>query len=101
MQRLPGIRPEIDAGQETALEPPYRIIIHNDDVTPMDFVLYVLRKIFLLAGPRALQVMYEAHFKGSAYVQTCSKSEAIRRVTAASFEAGLQGYPLRFTIEKE
>ena len=98
---LPEIRPEIDTGQETAEEPPYRVIIHNDEVTPMDFVIYVLRKIFLLPGPRALHVMYEAHFNGSAYVQTLPKSEAVRRVTSASFEAGLAGYPLRFTLERE
>ena len=98
---LPETHPEIDTGQETALEPPYRVIIHNDDVTPMDFVIHVLTKIFLLSGPRALHVMYEAHFNGSAYVQTLPKAEAVRRVTSASFEAGLAGYPLRFTIEKE
>ncbi len=98
---LPEKHPDIETNPETAEEPPYRVIIHNDDVTPMDFVIYVLQKIFLLPGPRALHVMYEAHFKGSAYVQTLPKSEAVRRVTAASFEAGLAGYPLRFTIEKE
>ncbi len=98
---LPEIRPETETGPDTAEEPPYRIIIHNDDVTPMDFVIYVLKKVFLLSGPRALHVMYEAHFNGSAYVQTLPKTEAVRRVTAASFEAGLASYPLRFTIEKE
>jgi len=98
---LPETHPEIDTDRETAEEPPYKIIIHNDDVTPMDFVVHVLRHIFLLSAPRALHVMYEAHFNGSAYVQTCTKSEAVKRVASASFAAGMEGYPLRFTIEPE
>ncbi len=98
---LPEVHPEIGTGRETAEEPPYSVIIHNDDITPMDFVVRVLRTIFLLSAPRALQVMYEAHFMGSAYVQSCTHSEAVKRVASASFTAGLEGYPLRFTIEKE
>jgi ATP-dependent Clp protease adaptor protein ClpS len=98
---LPEITPDIEIERETAEEPPYRVIIHNDDVTPMEFVVHVLRSIFLLSLPRAVQVMYEAHYHGSATVQTCTKSEAVRRVSMASFAAGMEGYPLRFTIEPE
>jgi hypothetical protein len=36
--------------EETALEPPYRVIIHNDDVTPMDFVLSILHNIFTMTS---------------------------------------------------
>ena len=97
----PGILEEVEKHAETAEEPPYRVIIHNDDVTPMDFVIYVLRQVFLLAGPRAVQVMYTAHYHGSAYVQTLPKSEAQRRVHQAHYAARLQGYPLRFSLEKE
>lgn len=97
--------PEIlrDAQQEenTSEEPPYRVIIHNDDVTPMDYVTGVLQRIFLLSGPRAVQIMYTAHVHGTAYVQTLPKSEAQRRVHRAHFSARLDGYPLTFTLEQE
>ncbi len=95
--------PRIHADQETraSLEPPYRVIIHNDDVTPMDFVLAILRTVFLLDSLRALQVMYTAHYHGSAYVQTLPKAEAIRRVGRAHVTARLHRYPLRFTLEPE
>jgi len=86
---------------ETELEPLYRVIIHNDDVTPMDFVVYILERIFFVTGPDAVTIMLTAHYKGNAYVQTLPKSEAQSRVNKAHFAAGLEGYPLHFSIEPE
>lgn len=86
---------------EDALEPPVRVIIHNDDVTPMDFVVHVLERIFFLSQPDALGVMYTAHYSGMAYVQTLPKAEAQNRVGKAHFAAGMEGYPLHFSIEEE
>ncbi len=95
--------PEIEIIEETdtELEPPFCVIIHNDDVTPMDFVVYVLKTIFFLANDRAAEVMLAAHIKGNAYVQTLPRSEAEKRVNRAHFEAHNAGYPLKFTMEPE
>ena len=97
------ITPEIEIVEETQteLEPLYRVIIHNDDVTPMDFVVNVLTSIFVLAQPNALDVMLIAHTKGAAYVQTLPKTEAEKRINKAHFAAGLEGYPLHFSLEPE
>ncbi len=92
---------EVVGETKTELEPLYRVIIHNDDVTPMDFVVHVLTTIFVLAQPNALEVMLIAHFKGAAYVQTLPKTEAEKRINKAHFAAGLEGYPLHFSIEPE
>lgn len=97
----PEIETTIESQEETTEGPLYRVIIHNDDVTPMDFVLHILVSIFELAGPRAVQVMYTAHYHGSAYVQTLPKPEAEKRVGNAHVSARFNGYPLRFTIEPE
>lgn len=97
----PKIRPAEDIHQETATEPPYRVIIHNDDVTPMDFVVRILLTVFLLTGASAIQVMYAAHYHGSAHVQTLPKNVAEQRILQAHLSARLAGYPLRFTIERE
>ncbi len=95
------ITPHITEETKTELEPLYRVIIHNDDVTPMDFVVNVLTSIFMLAQPDALEVMLVAHYTGAAYVQTLPKTEAEKRINKAHFAAGLEGYPLRFSIEPE
>jgi ATP-dependent Clp protease adaptor protein ClpS len=99
MQTIRQADPEPVA--ETELEPSYRVIIHNDDVTPMDFVVHILEVIFFIAAPAAVEIMYTAHTNGAAYVQSLPKSEAEKRIARAHFAAGLEGYPLRFTLEAE
>jgi len=99
LQTIPQI--EIIKEPQTELEPLYRVIIHNDDVTPMDFVVNVLTSIFSLTQPDAFEVMLIAHTKGAAYVQTLPKTEAEKRINKAHFAAGLEGYPLHFSLEPE
>lgn len=99
LQILPEI--EIIEESETEFEPLHRVIIHNDDMTPMDFVVHILKTVFYLANDKAAEIMLTAHVQGAAYVQTLSKSEAEKRVNKAHFEAGNAGYPLKFTMERE
>jgi ATP-dependent Clp protease adaptor protein ClpS len=93
--------PQVIVVPETELEPLYRVIIHNDEVTPMDFVIHILERIFFVNGEQAILIMFTAHYTGLAYVQTLPKTEAESRVGKAHFAAGLEGYPLRFTLEPE
>jgi ATP-dependent Clp protease adaptor protein ClpS len=86
---------------ETELEPPYRILIHNDDVTPMDFVVAVLRSVFTLTTSDAMAVMLEAHYTGLSHVMTLPHEEAKYRVGKAHSLARAAGYPLTFSIEPE
>jgi ATP-dependent Clp protease adaptor protein ClpS len=99
------IAPEIEIveeqEEETELEPLYRVIIHNDNVTPMDFVVQILKTCFYLSNPKAADIMLTAHVYGSAYVQSLAKTEAERRVNKAHAQAGNAGYPLRFSLEPE
>jgi ATP-dependent Clp protease adaptor protein ClpS len=84
---------------EAELERPYRVIIHNDDVTTFEFVINVLVVIFGLSFRRASDVAYEAHTIGNAYVTTLALEEARSRVFKAQYLARQQGFPLTFTIE--
>jgi ATP-dependent Clp protease adaptor protein ClpS len=101
LQIAPEIRIIDETEDETELEPLYRILIHNDHVTPMDFVVHILKTVFYLSNERALDVMMTAHISGIAYVQTIQKSEAETRINKAHFAAGLEGYPLHFSMEPE
>lgn len=103
MNPAPGIQitPDITPDQQTKLEPLYRVLIHNDDVTPMDFVTHILVTIFFLDYPEAVEIMLNAHTQGQAVVQILPKAEAEKRINKAHFAAGLEGYPLHFSMESE
>ena len=92
---------ELDKNLEDELEPNCRVFIHNDDVTPFDFVIVILQRIFQLASMEAEQVAYVAHSTGMAYVTTLRCPEAYKRVGKAHFAASLEGYPLMFSVEVE
>ena len=99
LQAIPDI--QIIEETETELEPLYRVMIHNDPVTPMDFVVQVLKHHFYLSNDKAAEIMFSAHIYNSAYVQTLAKSEAEKRIHKAHMEAGNAGYPLKFSMEPE
>lgn len=86
---------------ESDLERLHRIILHNDHATPMDFVVEILKRVFFLANDRAAQIMFLAHIKGSAYVQSLPQTEAEKRVQRAHHLSGVRGYPLHFSLEVE
>ncbi len=82
-------------------ERPAKVIIHNDDVTPMDFVMMILFTLFNLSEELAEHIMLEAHTKGLALVVTLARPEAQRLVTKAHSIARKAGFPLTFTVESD
>jgi len=93
------IAPKVD--EAVQLDPPSKVLIHNDDVTPMDFVVNVLRGIFELSWQQAEVVMLTAHFRGQALVGVYPLEDAKYRVGQAHGLARAEGYPLSFTIEPD
>ncbi len=67
----------------------------------MDFVVHILRIVFLLPSANAVTIMYSAHLTGRVYVQSLPRREARRRVNTAHFAACMKGLPLHFTLEPE
>lgn len=90
-----------EAEGQSQPEPLVRVIVHNDDITPMDFVVHILRTIFLIPDPNTTAMMYTAHRTGRAYVQSLPRPEAKRRINKAHFAARLSQYPLEFSWESE
>lgn len=95
----PGTVVEPEQEQRTREAPRYRVLIHNDDQTPMDFVVAILVGVFGLAEPQAVSVMYEAHHTGVALVAVYSFEQAEYRVDRAHSLARTRKWPLTFSIE--
>jgi ATP-dependent Clp protease adaptor protein ClpS len=90
-----------DTQDQVRLPPLYRVLIHNDDVTPMDFVVYTLLEIFRKNEADAIEIMLNAHNTGVALVAILPLEEAEFRVDQAHSKARTAKYPLTFTIEPE
>jgi len=84
-----------------SLEPRANVIVHNDDVTPYDFVIMILSRFFRLDTSEAEHVTWTAHSNGTALVAVLPLTEAQKRVGRAHFAASLEGYPLTFSIEPD
>jgi ATP-dependent Clp protease adaptor protein ClpS len=95
------IEPAEDIIVEDQLESLYKVIVHNDDITPYDFVIIVLIRFFELNPADAERITWTAHNQGAALVRILPKAEAERRVGQAHFAASLEGFPLTFTVEPE
>ena len=94
-----GADPEVDTAIDAAREEPWTILVHNDDVTPFDFVVDTLSHIFSLSAEIAETVTWEAHSKGVAPVCSRPRAEAKRLISDAHARARSSGYPLSFSME--
>ena len=79
----------------------YKVILLNDDFTPRDFVVTVLKAMFRMTESEASSVMLTAHKKGACVVAVYTKEVAETKATEATDLGRDQGYPLTFTTEKE
>ena len=98
---LPDIQLDFVVMDEAELEKPFRVIIHNDNITPYDFVLVILCTIFELNINRAEEITFEAHLNGLALVIILPYKEAHEKVYNAQSSARQYGYPLSFTLEAD
>jgi ATP-dependent Clp protease adaptor protein ClpS len=98
-------KPRTTAKPETvpkpARPPLYKVILVNDDFTPRDFVVTILKAEFRMPEPQALKVMLTAHQKGSCVVAVFTRDVAETKATRAVEMARSKGYPLLFTTEPE
>jgi ATP-dependent Clp protease adaptor protein ClpS len=96
----PGTEVDTETEVEEALAPLWRVICHDDPVTTMDFVVEVLRSVFRMSPPRAVELMYRVHYTGSALVGHWPESAAKKKVERARALARGSGFPLTFTVEQ-
>ncbi|MFT6987083.1 MAG: ATP-dependent Clp protease adaptor protein ClpS [Psychromonas sp.] len=87
----------------TKLVPPsmYNVLLHNDDYTPMDFVIDVLQHFFRLDNESATEVMLNVHYKGVGICGTFIAEIAETKVAQVMKYAQENEHPLRCSMEKE
>ena len=79
----------------------HKVILVNDDFTPREFVVLVLKAEFRVSGEQAQLVMMTAHRRGVCVVAVYTKDVAESKATNATDAGRKQGYPLLFTTEPE
>ena len=79
----------------------YKVILVNDDFTPREFVVTVLKAEFRMTEDQAHRVMITAHRRGVCVVAVFTKDVAETKATRATDAGRAKGYPLLFTTEPE
>jgi ATP-dependent Clp protease adaptor protein ClpS len=79
----------------------HKVILVNDDFTPRNFVVTVLKAEFHMSEDQALRVMMTAHRRGVCVVAVFTKDVAEAKATNATDAGRHKGYPLLFTTEPE
>lgn len=78
----------------------FKVLMHNDDYTTMEFVVAVLREIFHKPETEAEQIMLTIHFQGIGYCGTFPYAIAETKTDLARLMARKEGFPLRCTFEE-
>jgi ATP-dependent Clp protease adaptor protein ClpS len=79
----------------------HKVILINDDFTPREFVVTVLKAEFRMNEEHAYQVMLTAHRRGACVVAVFTRDVAETKATRATEAGRRKGYPLLFTTEPE
>lgn len=101
--------PDIDGGSdvlvesETKLEKPklFKVLLHNDDFTTMEFVIWVLEYVFQKAQPEAFAIMLKVHNEGVGIAGIYPYDIAYMKSQKAMNLAKAREYPLLSTVEEE
>ena len=104
----PNPHPQPDRNEGSVLEaervstkppPMYRVLLLNDDYTPMDFVVGVLQQVFMLTREQATQVMLQVHRTGVGTCGVFTKEVADTKVSQVAELAESHQHPLQCTME--
>ena len=92
---------EVLTESETKLEKPklFKVILHNDDFTTMEFVVWVLESIFNMPEEQAIQVMLNVHLRGTGVAGIYTYEIAETKVEKTTSLAREHEYPLLATME--
>jgi ATP-dependent Clp protease adaptor protein ClpS len=91
----------VEERAKTALPPRWRVLLHNDDFTTMDFVVHVLVRHFQKSAAEATHIMLQVHHKGQGLAGIYPRDVAETKIAAVTAEAEANGMPLKLTAEPD
>jgi len=97
---LPKIDLELENIYELEEPKKYKVMLHNDDYTTMDFVVFVLTSIFHKTSSEATKIMLEVHEKGKGMCGVFTKEIGSAKVEQVTKTAKQNGFPLLATLEE-
>jgi ATP-dependent Clp protease adaptor protein ClpS len=95
------VAPRTKARTKTQRPPLYKVILLNDDYTPREFVVLVLKAVFRMNEDQAYRVMMTAHQRGACVIAVYTRDVAETKAKEATELGKIKGYPLFFTTEPE
>ena len=95
------LKPRTKVKPKTERPKLWKVILLNDDFTPREFVVQVLKAVFRMNENQAYQVMMTAHRKGACVIAVFTKDVADTKAKEATELGKQNGYPLYFTTEPE
>ncbi|HEY0048182.1 MAG TPA: ATP-dependent Clp protease adaptor ClpS [Pyrinomonadaceae bacterium] len=103
MPNVPDFDADVLTESETKLEKPplYKVVLHNDDFTTMDFVVYVLQTVFHRSDMEAFAIMFKVHTEGVGVAGVYTYEIATMKAEKATNLARAREYPLLCTVEEE
>jgi ATP-dependent Clp protease adaptor protein ClpS len=98
-ERTEDAVPVADVGRKVSLPPLYRVVLHNDDYTTMEFVVEVLVNVFYHTAESAVRIMLEVHHRGAGTAGTYPHEVAESKAGQVHRLARAHQFPLRCTVE--
>ncbi|MBI5035240.1 MAG: ATP-dependent Clp protease adaptor ClpS [Chloroflexi bacterium] len=96
-----NVATEQEARQKLDVPRLYKVLLHNDNYTTMDFVVLVLTSVFRKPEPEAVRIMLDVHYKGIGIVGTYPREVAETKVARVLQMAQEAQFPLLCTMEPE
>lgn len=93
-------KPAISEENELREPTRYKVLLHNDDYTSMEFVVYVLKSVFSKSEAEAIQIMLNVHRKGKGVCGVYTAEVAETKVALVRQLAKKEGNPLKCTMEE-
>ena len=102
-KRKEGTGHGVDLQDRQKVEPPnkYKVVLHNDDYTPMDFVIVILMDAFNFSFQKATAITMQVHEQGKGIAGVYSKEIAVMKVKRCNQIARTEGHPFLITMEEQ